>query len=214
MPMPQTKPFGRRDRIDAPATRFASSATPASRAVSAPATDLPPEVVAAVLNGSGGLRETALAGRSQIKSVGWSWRAASLAGLIVGLVNAAARATTFLSFGSLGGLDKLPLGQTLFGQISLCEASVPLTLLVALAGLWSGARSSAVALFAAHFILARSGRTSLTAYSLGGAAASLAYALLASLIGDTATPLSIAMETLSGLGAGFFYRLFAATQRG
>ncbi len=227
MPMPPTKPFGRRGRIDAPAARRPPSTSPVRQAAALPSDsvpNLPPEIVAAVLYGSGDLRDAAFAGRARITRVGWSWRAAVLAGLIVGLVNAAARATTFLSFGSLGGLDKLPLGQTLLGQtslgqvslgqISVGEASVPLAVLVALAGLWSGARASALAVFVTHFILVRIGRTSLVAYSLGGAAASLAYALLASLIGEAATPLSIAMEALSGLGAGFFYRLFAATERG
>ncbi len=147
--------------------------------------------------------------RAAVTSVSWSVRAAVLAGLIVGLINAAARATTFLSFGSLGALDKLPLG-----QFSLGQATMPIAVLVAMAGLWSGARASAFALLFAHKILARLGQTSLVTYSLAGAAASLAYALIAALLWAETTPVSIALETLSGLGAGFFYRLFAPTERG
>lgn len=212
MSMPPAKPFGRRGRLAAPAPpapRPAFAARSAAKPVAAP--DLAPEVVAAVLGGTSGLRESAFASQSRVKSVGWSFRAAVLAGLIVSLVNAAAQATRFSSFGSL---EKLPFGSALLGQISIGEATVPLTLLAALAGLWSGARASALALLFAHKILARLGHTSLMAYSLGGAAACLAYALLAGLLGGAMTPVSIAMEALSGLGAGFFYRLFAATERG
>ena len=211
MSMPPAKPFGRRGRLETPAAPprpvFAARSVPTS--IAAP--DLSPEVAAAVLGGSSGLRGSAFASQPQVKSVGWSFRAAVLAGLIVGLVNAAAQATSFSSFGDL---DKLPLGQTLLGQISFGEATVPLTLLAALAGLWSGARASALALLFAHKILARLGHTSLMAYSLGGAAACLAYALLTGLLGGAMTPISIAMQALSGLGAGFFYRRFAATERG
>ena len=212
MSMPPAKPFGRRGRLATPAPqaqRPVFAARSAARPVAAP--DLAPEVVAAVLGGTSGLRESAFASQSRVKSVGWSFRAAVLAGLIVSLVNAAAQATRFSSF---GGLEKLPFGSALLGQISIGEATVPLTLLAALAGLWSGARASALALLFAHKILARLGHTSLMAYSLGGAAACLAYALLGGLLGGAMTPVSIAMEALSGLGAGFFYRLFAATERG
>ena len=213
--MAPAKPFGRRGQAATPA-RTAARPAPVAAAGRVAAPELPSEVVAAVLGKPGNLRESALAGSFQVKSVGWSFRAAVLAGLIVGLVNAAARATRFLSLGSLGGLgglDKLPLGPSVLGQISLGEATVPLTLLAALAGLWSGARASALALLFAHKILARLGHTSLVAYSLGGAAACLAYALIAALFGAETTPVSVATEALSGLGAGFFYRLFAVTER-
>jgi hypothetical protein len=206
---PPAKTFGRRGIAPAPRS---ASVEPRPRPLEKFAPELPRELVAAVLGnpaGSGAARPQL----SEITSVGWSFRAAVLAGLIVGLLNAAARATSFLSFGTLGGLDKLPLGNIGLGQISLGEAQVPIMLLIAMAGLWSGARASALALLFAHKILARLGRTSLLAYSLGGAAASLAYALIAALLWADATPLSIATEALSGLGAGLFYRLFAATER-
>lgn len=208
--MPPAKTFGRRGVAPAPQS---ASVRPSPRPPEKFAPELPREVVAAVLGApanSGAARPQL----SQITGVGWSFRAAVLAGLIVGLLNAAARATSFLSFGTLGGLGKLPLGNIGFGQISLGQAQVPIVLLIAMAGLWSGARASALALLFAHKILARLGRTSLLAYSLGGAAASLAYAVIAALLWADPTPLSIATDTLSGLGAGFFYRLFAATERG
>ncbi|MEI9915639.1 MAG: hypothetical protein WDN29_07305 [Methylovirgula sp.] len=94
-----------------------------------------------------GLVPTTSAGHAAVISVAWSVRAAVLGGLIVGLINAAARATTFLSFGGLAGADKLPLENTLLNQFapealghaSLGQATVPIAVLVALAGLWAGA---------------------------------------------------------------------------
>lgn len=210
MSMPPAKSFGRRGLAQAP--RGPAPARPNTRPAEDLAPTLPREIVAAVMNGPGGA-SPARPKPSEVTSVGWSVRAAVLAGLIVGLLNTAARATSFLSFGSLGGLDKLPLGNTPLGQISLGQANVPITLLIAMAGLWSGARASALALLIAHKILARLGRTSLLAYSLGGAAACLAYALAAALLWADATPVSVGIEALSGLGAGFFYRLFASTKR-
>lgn len=166
------------------------------------------------MTGSNGARALAQASAMSVTRVAWSFRAAVLAGLIVGLFNAAARATSFLSFGSLGVLGKIPLGSFGARQISLGQADMPLTVLIALAGLWSGARASALSLLFAHKALARMGQTSLMAYSLGGAAACLGYAFIASLFGGETTPASIVMEAVSGFGAGFFYRLFAATERG
>lgn len=209
MSMPPAKTFGRRGLAQAPRGPVRPNPRPSENL----APELPREIVAAVMNGPGGA-SAARAKPSGVTRVGWSFRAAILAGLIVGLANAATRATSFLSFGSLGGLDKLPLDNIGLGQISLGEAKVPVMLLIAMAGLWSGARASALALLFAHKVLARLGRTSLLAYSFGGAAASLAYALVAALFWADATPFSIGMEVLSGLGAGFFYRLFAATERG
>lgn len=218
MSTPPAKSFGRRTWAESP-TR-APAAKPRAAATNLPS-NLPPDLVAALVRGSGP-RPTTSAGHAAVISVAWSVRAAVLGGLIVGLINAAARATTFLSFGGLAGADKLPLENTLLNQFapealghaSLGQAVVPIAVLVALAGLWSGARASAFALLFAHKILARLGQTSLVAYSLGGAAASLAYALIAALFWAETTPVSILIETLSGLGAGFFYRLFAPTERG
>jgi hypothetical protein len=204
--MPQQQAFGRRGH---PAASGAPRLVP-EKPVTSLAPDVPPEVIAAVLNGRSSLRATAQApGRPQVHRVGWSFRAAVLAGLIVGLFNAAARATTFLSFGSLGAFGQL----SLFGGLSLNQANVPISLLAATAGLWSGARASAWTLLFTHKILARLGHTSLTAYGLGGAAACLVYAFGAALFGADTTLYSVLLEGLSGLGAGFFYRLFAVTER-
>lgn len=209
MSTPPVKSFGHRTWTQSPPRpgRTVANSPRATVAVDLPP-NLSPDLIAAVVRGSGP-RPMASIGRAAVTSVSWSVRAAVLAGLIVGLINAAARATTFLSFGSLGALDKLPLG-----QFSLGQATMPIAVLVAMAGLWSGARASAFALLFAHKILARLGQTSLVTYSLAGAAASLAYALIAALLWAETTPVSIALETLSGLGAGFFYRLFAPTERG
>ncbi len=220
MSTPPAKSFGRRTWTESP-TRPARAVADSVRPATAP--ELPPDLVAALVRGSGPLPTTS-ARRTAITKVDWSIRSAVLGGLIVGLLNAAARATTFLSFGSLGGADQMPLESTVLNQLApdpamlghatLGQATIPIAVLIALAGLWGGARASAFALLFAHKILVRLGQTSLVAYGLGGAAASLAYALLAALVGADTTPVSILIETLSGLGAGFFYRLFAATERG
>jgi hypothetical protein len=210
MPVSQQQPFGRRGRVEKPAG--SRVAMPAPTAELAP--NISPDVIAAVMGGPSSVRTMAQASMAAVTRVAWSFRAAVLAGLIVGLFNAAARATTFVSFGSLGAFDKLPLGALGSSQISLGQANVPLTVLIAMAGLWSGARASALALLFAQKALARLGQTSLFAYSVGGAAASLAYSIIAALLWADATPLSIALDALSGLGAGFFYRLFAPTVRG
>jgi hypothetical protein len=141
--------------------------------------------------------------RPRAKKVAWSFRGAVLAGLVVGLLNAAVNATSVLSFGDYGGLiDQTPLGQ----------AKVPIAVMLAGAGLWSGARASALALLLAHTLLNRSGRTSYLAYALAGGAASLAYALVVGTLGFSDHH-SLIMDVLSGATAGFFYRLFAATER-
>lgn len=208
--MSQPQPFGRRGR---PVASSAAGRGPEKAAVNlTPAVS--PELLAAVVGRQSGLRAVVHTGLPDVSKVGWSFRAAVLAGLIVGLFNAAAQATSFLGFGASSPLDRLPLGHTPFGQISLGQAGMPLTVLIAIAGLWDGARASAFTLLFAHKILTRRGRTSFVAYSLGGAAASLIYALIAALLWTDATPLSISLDALSGLGAGFFYRLFAATERG
>ncbi len=222
MSTPPVKSFGHRTWTQSPSRPGRAVANPPRTTV---AVDLPPnlspDLIASVVRGSGP-RPAASMSHAAVTSVRWSVRAAVLAGLIVGLFNAAARATTFLSFGGLAGADKLPLENTLLNQFApdalahatLGQATLPIAVLVAMAGLWSGARASAFALLFAHKILARLGQTNLITYSLAGAAASLAYALIAGLLWAETTPLSIALETLSGLGAGFFYRLFAPTERG
>ncbi len=118
-------------------------------------------------------------------------------------MDAAVNAASLLSFGSYGGLiDQVPLGQ----------AKVPIAVMLAGAGLWSGARASALALLFAHTFLNRRGQTSYLAYALAGGVASLAYALIVEALGFAAYH-SFIIDVLSGAAAGFFYRLFAATER-
>jgi hypothetical protein len=208
MSQPPVKPFGRRGLAPSPGNPARQNPRPAPGSTP----ELPREIVEAVM----GERRADTDGGpkpAEVTRVGWSFRAALLAGLIVGLLSAATRVTGFLGFGARSSLNALPLGNIALGQISLGEAEAPILTAIAIAGLVSGARASALALLIAHKGLARFGYTSLTAYSLGGAAISLAYALVAALVWTPATPVSLGLEALSGLGAGFFYRLFAATER-
>jgi hypothetical protein len=186
------QPFGRRGSGAA----AAPAATPTLPPTQAQA--LPPELVAALLRPP---EQEATAQRPKVQKVARSLRGAVLAGLVVGLLNAAANATSFLSFGGL--IAQVPLG----------EARLPFAVMLAAASLWGGARASALALLFAHTFLDRRGQTSYLAYSLAGGAASLAYALVVGAIGLDAGHQSFAIEVLSGMAAGFFYRLFAATER-
>ncbi len=194
------QPFGRRGRpvISSGSTLGAPERRPSRPDLAA----LPPELVATILRPVGEGEEVE-AKRPRVGKVAWSFQAAVLAGLVVGLLNAAVNATSILSFGDYGGLiDQVPLGQ----------AKVPIAVMLAGAGLWSGARASALALLFAHTFLSRSARTSYLAYALAGGAASLAYGLIVGTLGFSDHH-SLVMDVLSGVAAGFFYRLFAATER-
>lgn len=194
MSPPEVRPFGRRG---VPPARSSL----ADHAAASPAS-IPPSVLAAILQHP----HEASAERPDIEKrhvgkVARSLRAAVLAGLIVGLLNAALNATSLISSGGL--LDELPLGQ----------AKMPISIMLVAAGLFSGARSSAFVLLFAHKILTKLGRTSYFAYAFAGAGASLACALIVQALGLGETH-SLVSETLSGLGAGFFYRLFAGQDCG
>lgn len=188
------EPFGRRGRP--PAGGGAVASVPLRHPVPQPERELPPELLASILQAA---PQEAIADGAKAHKIAWSFRAAVLAGLIVGLFNAAVNATSFLSFGTYGDLMKdLPLG----------DAKMPLLVTVAAAGLWGGARASALTLLLAHSILDRIGQTSAPAYVCAGAAASGLYAIVTGLLGfDSA---HLAMDVMVGGGAGFFYRLFAA----
>lgn len=189
--MRSAQPFGRRGRP-------ADSAAPgASEFRSSPASALPPDLLAAILQSA---EQSSAAERPKVLKVTWSFRGAALAGLVAGLLSAAVKATAVLNLG--GVLSQVPLG----------EAKVPLAVALAVAGLWGGARSSGLVLLVAHSLLSRLGKTTYTAYALAGAAASLAYVLIAEILGFTAIHALIG-DVLSGAAAGFFYRLFAATER-
>jgi hypothetical protein len=188
--MRTAQPFGRRGR---PAN-LTSSGTREIR--SSPA--LPPELLATILQPA---EQSSAAERPKVLKVRWSFRGAVLAGLVAGLLSAAVKATAVLHLG--GVLSEVPLG----------EAKVPFAVALAVAGLWGGARSSALVLLVAHSVLSRLGKTTYMAYALAGAAASLGYVLIAEILGFTAIHALIG-DVLSGAAAGFFYRLFAATERG
>lgn len=200
MSLTPAQPFGRRGRTIIP-SRPTSGST-GFRPSRPDLVALPPQLVATILRPAGEGEEVE-AKRPRVEKVAWSFRAAVLAGLVVGLLNAALNATSLLSFGDYGGLiNQVPLGQ----------AKVPIALMLAGAGLWSGARSSAFALLFAHTFLNRRGKTSYVAYALAGGVVSLAYALIVGALGFAA-PHSFIIDVMSGAAAGFFYRLFAATER-
>jgi hypothetical protein len=192
------QPFGRRGT---PAISAGSGVRAPRSRPNAPALDLPPALVATILHAPG--EEVAAAERPSVTKVAWSFRGAVLAGFVVGILNAAVHATSLLSFGDYDGL---------IGQLPLGQAKVPIAVMLAGAGLWSGARASALALLFAHNFLKRTGRTSYAAYALAGGAASLAYVLIVETLGLGAHH-SLMLDVLSGAAAGFFYRLFAATER-
>src|SRR5579875_71270 len=184
-----TKPtFGRRGLSQTKQASFAAS-LPEQRS-------LPPDLVAAILQPAG---QEAAGERSRVTKVGWSFRGAVLAGLIVGFLNAAVHATGVLDVGD--GLVQNVLG----------DAKVPVAVLLAAAGLWGGARASAFVLLFAHALLDRLGRTGYLAYALAGAAASGGYSLIAAAFGAQH---SLVLDPASGAAAGFFYRLFATSERG
>lgn len=193
----KVQPFGRRGgpTNSRPAPAFTDSALRPQQQASA----LPPDVVAAILQSPD---EEALAARPKVQRVAHSLRAAVLAGLVVGILNAALNATSFLSFGGL--IDDIPLGQ----------AKLPIAVTLAAAGLFGGARASAFVLIFAQRLLNRLGKTSYFAYMVGGGAASLVYVLIVQTLGLDSAHHPFIIEVLSGMAAGLFYRLFAAAERG
>jgi hypothetical protein len=186
--MNASQPFGRRGRpVNSPQLR-PNPPTPQA---------LPPELLATILTPAAQLDSAELA---QIHKVAWSLRAAVLAGLVAGVLSAAVKATTILNIGGI------------FEQVPLGGAKLPFAVALAAAGLWGGARSSALALLVVHTFLNRIGQTNYSAYAVAGGAASAAYALLAAWLGFGADHAVIA-DAMAGTAAGFFYRLFAATER-
>ena len=157
---------------------------------------MPPEVIAALLSPNG--ERTSRRVVRDGEKVPRSFRAAILAGLIVAIVSAATNATfaaeasqdlSFFSFGS---------------------ANAPIIVALLLAALWSGARTSALCIFVTHRVLASMQRTSHLSYGIAGGLVALAFALLMQALGKSPGPGGLAMDVLTGVGAGMFYRLFAA----
>lgn len=192
------QPFGKRGRLPAPAR--AVSARPALSNAPA-AVELPADLLAAIVRP--GARDEPVRANAGKILVARSLRAALLAGLCVGFfsvaMNAAARpslALTALS-AQLGPL----LGQSL----------LPLPALSIVLGLWSGARTSMISLLLMQRLLNHFGLTQHFAYALGGGGASVAYSALIHAAGLGLAQQNFGLEFLTGLGAGFFYRLFAGT---
>ncbi len=189
--MGPAQPFGRRglaSSTSSSAAEFRPSYTDA----------VPPELLATILQSPE--RTGSAAECPKVHGVAWSFRGAVLAGLVAGLLSAAVKATSVLDLGGI--LGAVPLG----------EAKVPFAVALAAAGLWGGARSGALVLLVAHYLLNRFGKTSYAAYALAGAGASLVYVFVAELLGFAAIH-ALTGDVLSGAAAGFFYRLFAATER-
>ena len=134
-----------------------------------------------------------------------SFRAALLAGLVVGCC--------------LAGIDATRAGETLralSGGLLSAETVPRLVPLVILLGLWGGARAAATSLLVAHAVLRRLRLTHHLAYAAGGAAVAAAVSLVAAavaqsgLVGAETVPShGFALDALAGAGAGFFYRIFA-----
>ena len=134
-----------------------------------------------------------------------SFRAALLAGLVVGCC--------------LAGLDATRAGETLralSGGLVSAEDAPRLVPVVILVGLLGGARAAATSLLVAHAVLRRLGLTHHLAYVAGGAMVAAAFSIAAAALSQTglvdaeALPShGLALDALAGAGAGFFYRVFA-----
>jgi len=160
-----------------------------------------------------------------------SWRAAWLAGLIVGLLhtgtglaslamghNAAGQGVMGQSvMGMTGALMPSDLsaliGKQAEMQHGLSAAGATILPLLVLGSLWSGARASVFSIFIAHRILQAFEQTAPWAYALAGAATTLVYAFLVHQLRLDDTPPNWLLEASSGIAAGCFYRLFAGTVR-
>jgi hypothetical protein len=167
-------------------------------AIEPAAPPLPADLVAAIVRPAA---QTAGAdGAPRQARVARSLRAALLAGLCVGFFSAALN----IAAPPASGEELAPL----VGQ-ALGQSALPLPALSLVFGLWSGASSSMMSLLVTHRILNAFGWTRYAAYALGGGAVALAYAAAVHAMGLPHQ--SFGVEFLTGLGAGFFYRLFAGT---
>jgi|GEM_PF-2492118 len=137
-----------------------------------------------------------------------SFRAALLAGLVVGCC--------------LAGVDATRSGETLRalsgGLLSATDAPrlAPLILVLALYG---GARAAATSLLLAHAVLRRVGLTGHLSYALGSAAVAVALSALAVALvqsgvieGSLVPTHGLSIDAAAGGGAGFFYRVFAGAR--
>jgi hypothetical protein len=142
--------------------------------------------------------EEAVAGRAA-GTVPYSWRAGLLAGLVVSLMQAG-----IIIVGAKAQSAGLGDLATLTGIST--QAMVPV---VIMGSLLDSAQATGFTVLTAHGVLKRLGITNLIAYALGGAAAAAVYAEAQLLIGFGGPEHGWTIELATGLGAGFFYRLFA-----
>jgi hypothetical protein len=201
MTIQSAQPFGRRGRVPAPAPSHSVAQTvPARSRLGQKNLSVSPDVVAAILNPNGD--PDARMAAHGAERVPRSFRAAILAGLIVAIVSAATNAT----FAAVANQD--------LGVLSAFGANnAPIVVALLLGALWSGGRTSAMCLLVTHRMLSAMQRTSHISYGIGGGIVALALAFLMQALGHAPGPGGLGMETLMGVGAGMFYRLFAGAQR-
>ncbi len=192
-----TQPFGRRGRVITNAAQDARLAAPI--AVQAPAQSFAesPGIVAQIVRPG---EKEAIARRGP-EPVRWSYRAAILSGLVIAIINAAANASFAVRSNEDAGL---------LNFLGADKGTVIIGLMIA--ALWSGARTSALCLLIVHRLLAMLNRTSYWTYIFGGGAVALAYGVIMQVIADHTPSGGLPLEAFCGMGAGFFYRLFAGTQ--
>ena len=139
-----------------------------------------------------------------------SFRAAILAGLVVGCC--------------LAGLEATEAGDTLrhvSNNLLTGAAAARLLPVAILLGLLGGAQAASTSLLLAHGLLRRLGWSGHAAYALAGGAMAgvlcgLDLALGQTGLVDTAMlpTHGLAVDVVAGAGAGFFYRIFAGARRG
>jgi hypothetical protein len=193
MTVKPSQPFGKRGRTVVALSRLQPLQ------MDEPAARLPADLVAAIIRPAAGVAAGANAGDIAGKAaVPRSFRAALLAGLCVGFFNATLNMT---EVSAVGEKIALILGQT----------TLPLTAIALVIGIWSGARTTALTLLVTHRILAYLGWTKPVAYALGGGAVAALFGAVMQVLGGGLSHHDFGVEFISGLGAGFFYRLFAGT---
>jgi hypothetical protein len=186
--------FGKRGRPAA--VRAAPSPRNVPAVFETSESDVPPSVLAA------SLMPPALAPESAERRAGavpTSWRAGLLAGLVVSLMQA-----------GMVIVEAKAQSASLAGLATMTGVSPQDMLLLVVAGsLLDGAQTTGFTVLTAHKALKRLAVTGHAAYALGGAAAAAVYAVGALLLGFGAPAHGWAIALATGLGAGFFYRVFA-----
>jgi hypothetical protein len=136
------------------------------------------------------------------RKVPWSAIAALIAGVVACLLQSGG-----LILSTYGSVEVIPGFKVDVGQTSI------LAPLLISAGLIEGARVAAFSLLLAHAALRLVNVTNIFAYALFGALAGAAQAMAMSVI--TGVPMKSALaEAVTGLIAGYFYRMFAGVKKG